>query len=58
MSAAAGLAPEGLTVGLQIIGRLHADAAVLAAAAAFETVCAVNAQDWRTPGPALLAHPK
>jgi Asp-tRNA(Asn)/Glu-tRNA(Gln) amidotransferase A subunit family amidase len=53
MSAPAGLAPEGLTVGLQIIGRLHADAAVLAAAAASETVCAVNAQNWRTPRPGI-----
>jgi Asp-tRNA(Asn)/Glu-tRNA(Gln) amidotransferase A subunit family amidase len=36
ISVPAGLTPDGLPIGLQIIGRRHADASVLAVAAAFE----------------------
>jgi aspartyl-tRNA(Asn)/glutamyl-tRNA(Gln) amidotransferase subunit A len=39
-----GLAADGLPVGLQIVGRLGADALVLRAAASFE-----NAHPWRFP---------
>jgi amidase/aspartyl-tRNA(Asn)/glutamyl-tRNA(Gln) amidotransferase subunit A len=38
ISVPAGLTPEGLPVGLQIIGRRHADESVLAMAARFEAV--------------------
>ena len=38
-SVPAGFTDDGLPVGLQIVGRRHADASVLAAAAAFETAC-------------------
>jgi amidase len=41
-SVPAGLSPDGLPIGLQIIGRRHADADVLAASAAFE-----RARPWR-----------
>ena len=36
ISVPAGLTPEGLPIGLQIIGRRHADASVLSVAAAVE----------------------
>ncbi|HEV7718260.1 MAG TPA: amidase family protein [Arsenicitalea sp.] len=39
ISVPAGLTPEGLPVGLQIIGRRHADESVLTVAAAFERMC-------------------
>lgn len=38
ISVPAGLTPEGLPIGLQIIGRRHADASVLAMAARFEEI--------------------
>ncbi len=41
-SVPAGLSPDGLPIGMQIIGRRHADADVLAASAAFERV-----RPWR-----------
>jgi aspartyl-tRNA(Asn)/glutamyl-tRNA(Gln) amidotransferase subunit A len=44
----AGVTPDGLPVGLQIIGRRHADRTVLAASAAFEA-----AFPWRERRPAL-----
>ena len=39
ISVPAGFTEEGLPVGLQIVGRRHADRTVLAAAAAFEAAC-------------------
>src|SRR4029453_661003 len=47
-SVPAGWTDEGLPVGLQIVGRRHADATVLAASAAFEA-----ASPWRDRRPAL-----
>jgi len=47
-SVPAGLTTDGLPVGLQIVGRRHADRAVLAAAAAFEA-----ARPWSAQRPAL-----
>jgi len=44
----AGLTPEGLPVGLQIIGRRHADETVLAFASRFELV-----QPWFQSYPGL-----
>jgi len=44
-SVPAGLAGDGLPVGLQVVGPRHADALVLAASAAFEA-----ARPWRFPG--------
>ena len=43
-----GFTSEGLPVGIQIVGRLHADAAVLRAAAGFEAI-----QPWADSRPAL-----
>jgi aspartyl-tRNA(Asn)/glutamyl-tRNA(Gln) amidotransferase subunit A len=48
VSVPAGLTAEGLPVGLQIVGRRHADRAVLAAAAAYEAV-----RPWSARRPAL-----
>jgi aspartyl-tRNA(Asn)/glutamyl-tRNA(Gln) amidotransferase subunit A len=45
-SVPAGWTDDGLPVGLQIVGRRHADRTVLAAAAAFETAC-----PWRDRRP-------
>src|SRR5437667_11720 len=47
-SVPAGLTADGLPVGLQIVGRRHADRAVLAAAAAYEA-----ARPWSARRPAL-----
>ncbi len=47
-SVPAGFTGDGLPVGLQIVGRRHADRAVLAAAAAYEA-----ARPWTTRRPAL-----
>jgi len=47
-SVPAGLTTDGLPVGLQIVGRRHADRAVLAAAAAYEA-----ARPWSAQRPAL-----
>src|SRR5207248_2385218 len=47
-SVPAGFTGDGLPVGLQIVGRRHADATVLAASAAFE-----EARPWSTRRPAL-----
>jgi Asp-tRNA(Asn)/Glu-tRNA(Gln) amidotransferase A subunit family amidase len=44
----AGWTDDGLPIGLQIVGQRHADRAVLAASAAFETAC-----PWRDRRPAL-----
>jgi aspartyl-tRNA(Asn)/glutamyl-tRNA(Gln) amidotransferase subunit A len=44
-----GFTRTGLPIGLQIVGRRHADAAVLAAAHAYQ-----SATDWHTARPALL----
>lgn len=49
ISVPAGLTPEGLPVGLQIIGRRHADRDVLAMAAAFELM-----QPWFAAYPGLV----
>jgi amidase/aspartyl-tRNA(Asn)/glutamyl-tRNA(Gln) amidotransferase subunit A len=46
----AGLTPEGLPVGLQIIGRRHADESVLAMGALFERV-----KPWFRDYPGLKA---
>jgi len=48
VSVPAGLTADGLPVGLQIVGRRHADRAVLAAAAAYEA-----ARPWSARRPAL-----
>jgi Asp-tRNA(Asn)/Glu-tRNA(Gln) amidotransferase A subunit family amidase len=48
ISVPAGLTPEGLPVGLQIIGRRHADETVLALASRFE-----QAQPWFRSYPGL-----
>ena len=42
----AGFTEDGLPIGLQIVGRRHADRTVLAAAAAFEAAC-----PWRDRRP-------
>ena len=47
-SVPAGFTEDGLPVGLQIVGRRHADRTVLAAAAAFEAAC-----PWRERHPTL-----
>jgi aspartyl-tRNA(Asn)/glutamyl-tRNA(Gln) amidotransferase subunit A len=47
-SVPAGFTEDGLPVGLQIVGRRHADRTVLAAAAAFEAAC-----PWRERHPEL-----
>jgi aspartyl-tRNA(Asn)/glutamyl-tRNA(Gln) amidotransferase subunit A len=47
-SVPAGWTDEGLPVGLQIVGRRHADGTVLAASAAFEA-----ASPWRDRRPGL-----
>lgn len=52
ISVPAGLTPEGLPVGLQIIGRRHADETVLALASRFE-----QTQRWFQSDPGL-ASPK
>jgi amidase/aspartyl-tRNA(Asn)/glutamyl-tRNA(Gln) amidotransferase subunit A len=49
ISVPAGLTPEGLPVGLQIIGRRHADASVLSMAARFEQM-----QPWFHSYPGLI----
>ena len=48
VSVPAGFTEDGLPVGLQIVGRRHADRTVLAAAAAFEAAC-----PWRDRHPTL-----
>jgi aspartyl-tRNA(Asn)/glutamyl-tRNA(Gln) amidotransferase subunit A len=48
VSIPAGFTEDGLPVGLQIVGRRHADRTVLSAAAAFET-----AYPWRDRHPTL-----
>ena len=48
MSSIGGFTEDGLPVGLQIVGRRHADRTVLAAAAAFEAAC-----PWRERHPEL-----
>jgi amidase/aspartyl-tRNA(Asn)/glutamyl-tRNA(Gln) amidotransferase subunit A len=50
ISVPAGLTPQGLPVGLQIIGRRHADESVLAMAAQFERI-----QPWFQNYPGLAA---
>ncbi|MDB5527315.1 MAG: glutamyl-tRNA amidotransferase [Devosia sp.] len=50
ISVPAGLTPEGLPVGLQIIGRRHADASVLSMAAQFEQM-----QPWFQSYPGLIS---
>jgi amidase/aspartyl-tRNA(Asn)/glutamyl-tRNA(Gln) amidotransferase subunit A len=50
ISVPAGLTPEGLPVGLQVIGRRHADESVLAFASQFERV-----QPWLQSYPGLVA---
>ena len=49
VSVPAGLTPDGLPVGLQIIGRRHADETVLALASRFEL-----AQPWFQDFPGLV----
>ena len=53
ISVPAGLTPEGLPVGLQIIGRRHADESVLALASRFE-----RARPWFQDYPGLSSGPK